>query len=56
MVMARKQKTPTAAPAARIVNDVMETDLDDTTKKIIATALENLGRLCERERRRRMMN
>jgi hypothetical protein len=36
-----------------IITDVMDnTDLDFATKKIIATALENLGRLCEFERRR----
>jgi hypothetical protein len=44
------------ATVGAIVNDVMETDLDDRAKKIIAVALEQLGRLCERERRRRQMN
>ena len=39
-----------------IVNDVMETVLDAVTKRIIATSIENLCRLCERESRRRALH
>jgi hypothetical protein len=39
-----------------IIDDVMQTDLDAVTKRIVATALKNLCRLCERERRRRALH
>jgi len=40
-----------------IITDVQASiDLDDRTKRIVAIALEDLGRRCEVERRRRLLH
>jgi hypothetical protein len=44
------------ATVGAIIDMVMETDLGASEKRLVAIALEDLGRRCESERRRRSLH